>query len=57
MSNKELLYIEDSLSHAEFLTARCRDAASQLKDPSLKAEVEGLQKRYSEIFSKFYSLV
>ena len=30
MSPKELLYIEDALSHTQFLMNQCREAANQL---------------------------
>ena len=35
MSPKELLYIEDALSHTQFMMNQCRDAANQLTDPAL----------------------
>ncbi|MGX8698583.1 MAG: hypothetical protein ACSW8F_01460 [bacterium] len=57
MSTKELLYVEDSLSHADFLTARFREAANQLGDPGLKSKVTQLCQKNQEIFSRFYSLV
>ena len=38
MSTKELLYIEDALSHIQFLTTQCQTAVNQLQDPALKEQ-------------------
>ena len=57
MSTKELLYIEDALNHAQFLTSQCQMAASQLKDPQLKTEAQNFLDKYKQIFGGFYNLV
>ena len=57
MSSKELMYVEDSLNHAEFLATRFKEASNQLTDPQLKANVSRLAAKSGEIFSKFYGLV
>ena len=57
MSTKELLYLEDALASAQFLTSQCRDAVNQLRDPALKNEVQQLVDKNRQIFGQFYSLV
>ena len=57
MSPKELLYIEDALSHAEESKKCCADFASQTKDPALRNMLLDASAKQSEIFSKFYSLL
>lgn len=57
MSTKELLYIEDALSHAQFLTTQCQDAVNQLQDPQLKNQAQQWVDKNRQIFGKFYSLV
>lgn len=57
MSPKELLYVEDALGHAQFLTTQCREAAGQLRDPKLRAQAQQLAARNETLFNKFYGLV
>lgn len=57
MSPKELLYIEDALGHAQFLTTQCRDAASQLTDPALRIKAQQLADGNQSLFDQFYNLV
>lgn len=57
MSPKELLYVEDALGHAQFLTTQCREAAQQLRDPKLRAQVQEMVSRNEQVFGKFYGLV
>jgi len=57
MSPKELLYVEDALGHAQFLATQCREAAQQLRDPKLRAQVQEMISRNEQIFGKFYGLV
>ena len=40
MTPKELLYIEDALGHAKFLTTQWDDAAAKLSDPALKRQAQ-----------------
>ncbi len=49
MTPKELLYIEDALSHEQHMQLKCCNYAAQLKDPQLKAFVEQLSKSISSI--------
>ena len=57
MSSKELLYVEDALGHAEFLTRQFQDAVNTLTDPQLKAQAQQLVDKNRQIFGQFYSLV
>ncbi len=57
MSSKELLYIEDALGHAEFLSRQCREAVNTLTDPQLKAQAQQLVDKNREIYGRFYALV
>ena len=57
MTEKELLYIEDALSHARFLSTQCQDAVNSLKDQQLKNQAQALVDTNRKIFGQFYSLV
>ena len=57
MSPKELIYIEDALGHAQYLTTQCQTAAGQLSDPALQAQVQELLKSNQQLFRQFYNLV
>ena len=57
MSPKELLYIEDALGHASFLTTQCRAAAAQLTDPALRQQATQMADDNQKLFDAFYKLV
>lgn len=57
MTSKELLYVDDALSHAQFLASQCRDAANTLQDPALRLQVQQMAERHCQIYQKFYNLV
>jgi hypothetical protein len=57
MSPKELLYIEDTLGHAQFMQQKCKETVSSLQDTELKNCVEQLAAKNAELFSRFYRLV
>ena len=57
MTPKEILYVEDALSHAQFLAQQTQNAADTLCDESLKQQARQLTERNRQIFSQFYSLV
>jgi len=57
MSPKELLYLEDALSHAQFLITRCESASRQLTDPALKSQAQALVNTNRKLFTQFYNLV
>ncbi len=57
MSPKELSYIEDALSHEEFLQTQCQQAAQALQNPELKSYVSQLATQHQQLFQKLYQLV
>ena len=57
MTPKEILYVEDALSHAQFLTQQSQNAASTLQDTVLKQQAQQLVEKNRQIFRQFYSLV
>lgn len=57
MSPKELLYIEDALGHAQFLTTQCREAASRLSDPALREQATQLANSNQALFDRFFALI
>ncbi len=57
MSPKELLYIEDALSHTQFLMTQCQNAANQLSDPVLRQQAQQLVNGNRKLFTQFYNLV
>lgn len=57
MSPKELSYIEDALSHEEFLQTQCQQAAQALQNPELKNYVNQLAGQHQQLFQKLYQLV
>lgn len=57
MSPKELLYIDDALSHEKFLIAQCQQAQAMLKDPELKSCVTQLQNAHQQLFNRLMGLV
>ena len=57
MSPKELLYIEDALSHDKQIKCTCQDSAKKLENSSLANFVNDLASRHTACFNKFYGLV
>lgn len=57
MTNKELLYIEDALGHAQFMISQCQQAAQQLKTPALRQQAQRLIQENQKLFDSFYELV
>ncbi len=57
LSPKELLYIEDVLSHEKQAKTLCTDLVNQLQDPQLKTFVQGIVNKKQQCYSKFYGLL
>ena len=57
MSPKELMYIQDALSHEQFLTAQCQQAAQALQNPELRSYANQLASQHRQLFQKLYQLV
>ena len=57
MTPKEILYVEDALGHAQFLTQQTQNAANMLSDKTLKQQAQQLVDKNRQIFRQFYALV
>ncbi len=57
MTSKELLYLDDALSHAQFLANQCRNAANTLQDPALRLQAQQMADRHNQLYQKFYNLM
>ena len=57
MTPKELLYIQDALSHEQHMQQKCCTYASQLKDPQLKAFVKQLSKKHQQHYDRLLQLL
>ncbi|MGI6005793.1 MAG: hypothetical protein ACOX88_10385 [Christensenellales bacterium] len=55
MSPKELLYMEDALSHQQHLKTLCDSVATQLQDTQLQEFVRNLSSRHQNIFDNLYN--
>lgn len=57
MSPKELLYMEDALSHEQMMQKKCTDLANMLQDQELKTFVTQLASRHQQTFGELYGLL
>ncbi len=57
MSPKELLYIDDALSHEKYLINQCSDVESKLQDASLKQLVGKLKSMHQNLYDQFLNLI
>lgn len=57
MTDKELMYVDDALSHARFLQTQCNECVGRLTDQSLKAFVKELGTKHGEVFGSLYGLL
>lgn len=57
MTEKELLYIEDALSHEAYFKTKCTDVIGKLQDSDLKNYVREMAGKHEQTFSSFYSLL
>ena len=57
MTQKEILYVEDALEHAQLLAQQSQEAVNTLQDAALKQQVQQLVNKNQQIFNQFYSLV
>ena len=57
MTDKELLYIEDALSHEQYFQEKCKETAQNLQDTELKNYVEQISTQHGQIFRQFYNLL
>lgn len=57
MTTKELLYVDDALSHAQLLATQFQNAADRLQDNSLRAQVSQMAQRHRQMYQQFYDLM
>jgi len=57
LSPKELLYVDDALSHEQLLKMKCDTCASQLQDVELKNFVSQMSATHQQNFGQFYQLL
>ena len=57
MTTKELLYVDDALSHAQLLASQFDNAAAHLQDNALRTQVQQMAQRHRQVYRKFYELV
>lgn len=57
MTNKELAYVEDALSHEEFMKTCSISTSAKLKDPVLSSYVTELQQKHTQLYNKFLNLL
>ncbi len=55
MSPKELQYVDDALSHEQFLKLQCENTSQRLANTDLQNFVNQLATKHEEIFGKLYS--
>ena len=55
MSPKELQYVDDALSHEQFLKCQCENTAQRLNNEDLRNFVICLASEHQTIFGKLFS--
>lgn len=55
MTSKELLYVEDTLAHEQFMKKCCSNI--QLQDATLAEYMQELEQKHNEIFTKLLNLL
>ena len=57
MTNKELLYVQDALSHEKIMkTCSCK-TSNKLQDPALSNYIKQLETIHNDLFNKFLNLL
>ena len=57
MTSKELLYVEDALSHEEFMKTCSKKTSEKLQDNVLSTCVSEFEQKHNELFNKFKNLL
>ncbi len=57
MTNKELLYVQDALSHEKFMKDCSYKTSNKLDDNELSSYVKELENVHCELFNKFLNLL
>ena len=57
MTNKELLYVQDAISHEQFLKSCACKTSDQLQDEVLKDYLKELETKHETLFNQFLDLL
>ncbi len=57
MTQKELLYIEDSLSHIQLCKTKWENVANAVSDPALKRFIIQMNEKNQTLYDTFYKLL
>ncbi len=57
MSPKELLYVEDALSHTQQIKTVCNDFSNQIGDAELSNFVSQIAQKQQKVFDSIYNLL
>lgn len=57
MTSKELLYVEDALSHESFMKTSSKTTSSKLTDMALSSYIKELEAKHNELLNKFKNLL
>ena len=57
MTSKELLYVEDAISHEQFLKKTACNNSKQLQDQNLKNFLKELETKHNTLFNQFLDLL
>ena len=57
MTSKELLYVEDAISHECFMKNCSKKTSSKLLAVNLSSYVKELENKHTELFNKFLNLL
>ena len=52
MTEKELLYVEDALGHAQYFQTKCTETVNQIQD-----SVEEMGREHQKLYQNFYNLL
>ncbi len=57
MTEKEILYMEDTVNHFVYMDKICNDAISIIEDKTLKKEVQKVQNSYQKLTNMFMEVL
>lgn len=57
MTEKELLYVEDALSHEQFFQEKCKECEQMATDPQIKNFIQQVDEKHKQLYTQFYSLL
>ncbi len=57
MTTKELLYVDDALSHVQLLASQYQDAANRLQDTALRTTAQQMAERHRQMYRRLYGLM